>query len=78
MGQSSADHKLSLADLIDRFRRIGLTSGQGVLVHSALLTVGNVNGGASTVVEALLEILGSDGTLVVPTFTLAHESLRVR
>ncbi len=33
-----------------------------------------MDGGADTVVAALLEVLGADGTLVVPTFTFAHEA----
>jgi hypothetical protein len=41
-----------------------------VLVHSAMRTLGYVEGGANTVVAALLEVLGTRGTLVAPTFTL--------
>ena len=37
-------------------------------------TFGRIDGGAETVVDALLEVLGPRGTLVVPTFTFAHEA----
>lgn len=53
---------------------LGLRAGQTVLVHSALRTVGRVAGGPDAVVDALLAILGPSGTLVVPTFTFAHEA----
>lgn len=51
----------------------GLHDGDVVLVHSAMRTLGRVQGGADTVVSALLEVIGERGTLVVPTFTFIHE-----
>ena len=44
-----------------------------MFAHSARRTFGHVDGGADAVVDALLEVVGSTGTLVVPTFTFAHE-----
>jgi len=61
-------------DLVDGFRRLGLAPGQTALVHSAMRTLGPVDGGAGAIVGALLEVLGPNGTLVVPTFTFVHES----
>jgi aminoglycoside 3-N-acetyltransferase len=46
---------------------LGLGSGQTVLVHSSLSTFGYVVGGVRSVVTALIETLGPEGTLVVPT-----------
>lgn len=46
---------------------LGLPGGAVVLVHSALSSLGWVEGGAETVVDAFLERLGPAGTLVVPT-----------
>jgi aminoglycoside N3'-acetyltransferase len=65
---------LRLAELVDAFRRLGLQRGDVALVHSAFRTVGPVENGARSVVEALLDVLGPSGTLVVPTFTFAHEA----
>ena len=39
------------------------------MVHSSLRSLGFVDGGPETVVDALLQALGPHGTLVVPTFT---------
>ena len=39
------------------------------MVHSSLRSIGSVEAGAAMAVDALLEALGPDGTLVVPTFT---------
>jgi len=45
---------------------LGLGSGDVVLVHSAL---GGMACDPETLLEATLDVLGEDGTLVVPTFT---------
>ena len=65
---------LSQEEIVQGLRRTGLKSGDVVLVHSAMRTFGLIDGGAETVVAALLEVLGERGTLVVPTFTFAHEA----
>jgi aminoglycoside 3-N-acetyltransferase len=52
--------------------RLGVRPGGVVLVHSSLSALGWVCGGAETVVQALLDALGRDGTLVVPTHTTGN------
>jgi aminoglycoside 3-N-acetyltransferase len=49
-------------------RKLGLKAGDIVMVHSSLSSLGHVEGGALTVIEALLEVLAPTGTLLVPTF----------
>ena len=43
---------------------LGLGPGDIVVVHASLSSFGRVRGGAKTVVDALLETLGKDGTLL--------------
>jgi aminoglycoside 3-N-acetyltransferase len=57
------------ATLASDLRALGLNAGDTVLVHSSASSLGFVVGGAQTVVQALLDVLGPDGTLVVPTHT---------
>lgn len=57
------------AGLAAELGRLGVRSGSVLLVHSALSALGWVCGGAQTVVEALLDALGPDGTLVAPSHT---------
>jgi len=59
--------------LADQLRGLGLTHGSGVLVHSSLRAVRPVEGGADAVVDALLDVVGEEGLLVVPTFTYDSE-----
>ena len=62
---------LDRAALVRDLTRLGVPRGGLVMVHSSLRSLGHVAGGAGTVVAALLETLGPEGTLVVPTFTYA-------
>ena len=59
---------LTKNDLVTGFRTTGLTAGDVVLVHSSYKSLGPVDGGPQTVVDALLEVLTPSGTLIMPTF----------
>ncbi|QFZ77022.1 aminoglycoside N(3)-acetyltransferase [Streptomyces fagopyri] len=53
--------------LAAELRALGVRPGESLLVHSSLRSLGWVNGGPVAVVQGLLDALGPDGTLVVPT-----------
>jgi len=69
MPQESHIPTVTKADILAGLRRVGLEPGDVVLVHSSLSAFGRVEGGADTVIDALLEVLGPEGTAVFPTFT---------
>lgn len=50
-------------------RALGLRPGDVVLTHSSARSLGFVVGGAQAIVQALLDVIGPDGTLVVPAHT---------
>jgi len=55
-------------DLIIGLQELGLRSGDKVLAHTSLSSLGIVEGGARTVIEALLEVIGPQGTLMMAYF----------
>ena len=54
--------------LCAELRELGLRPGAAVMMHSSLSALGPVEGGAATVVDALLDAVGDGGTLLVPAF----------
>ncbi|MCI6272142.1 MAG: AAC(3) family N-acetyltransferase [Erysipelotrichaceae bacterium] len=60
------DKTISKTEIIESLYQVGVREGMVLEVHSSLFSLGYVIGGAQTVVDALLEILGEDGTLVMP------------
>ena len=53
---------------------LGLSQGDSVLVHSSYKSMGGLEGGIQTFVEALLSVVGDTGTLIVPTLTFVEVS----
>jgi aminoglycoside 3-N-acetyltransferase len=47
-----------------QLRDLGLAQSDTVMVHASLRAVGPIEGRAATLVEALLDVLGAEGTLV--------------
>lgn len=52
----------------DDLQRLGLSKNVAVMMHSSLSALGNVEGGAETVVDAIFDVIGTGGTLLVPAF----------
>ncbi len=51
------------------FEDLGIEAGQIVIVHASLSKIGWTVGGPVSVIKALMQILTSKGTLVMPTFS---------
>ena len=50
--------------LVADLRRLGVREGGITMVHTRMSAIGHVVGAAETVVRALLEVLGPEGTLM--------------
>lgn len=57
---------LTRQEIAAGLRELGVRPGMVLMVHSSLSALGHVDGGARTVIEALIEVLGPDGTLMMP------------
>lgn len=66
--------------ILTALERMGLHPACDIMVHASLSALGMVEGGAGTVVEALMEVSGVDGAVIIPSFRDAirseHYSLR--
>ena len=56
-------------DIVFSLECMGIEKGDTILLHSALTSIGKVDGGADTVIDAFLEAIGEEGTLVMSTLT---------
>ena len=54
-------------EIIQKLKEVGLKSGDTVMVHTSLGKMGYVCGGAQAVIEALMEVVGDSGTIMMPT-----------
>jgi aminoglycoside 3-N-acetyltransferase len=64
----SGKTRVTRGDVVAGLRGMGIGAGWLLQVHSSLSRLGYVEGGADTVVDALLEVVGTEGTVMVPTF----------
>ncbi|MGC8805853.1 MAG: aminoglycoside N(3)-acetyltransferase, partial [Candidatus Ratteibacteria bacterium] len=53
-------------DIVLGLKKLGLRKGDIVLVHSSLSSLGKVEGGPETVIQALIEVVGKTGTIMMP------------
>ena len=69
------EDEVSFADIVRALQSAGVRSGDVVMVHSSLFQLGrpadltNRNAVPDAFVQAFNQVLGPDGTLLVPTFT---------
>ncbi len=58
---------ITVDSLKEDLTELGVTPGMVLLVHSSLSSLGFVSGGPVAVILALEEVLGPEGTLIMPT-----------
>lgn len=62
---------LTQKDIEAGLRELGLRRGDAVEVHSSLSSFGWVEGGATTVIEALMSVVGKEGALVMSAYPVS-------
>lgn len=60
--------ELGVGDILLALRRLGVEPGMRLMVHSSLSSFGSVDGGALTVIRALMAAVTPRGTLLMPSF----------
>ena len=64
----SNDPEIGRDAILTALAQVGVAKGDTLLVHSSLSACGHIIGGAKTIIEAIIEAIGPDGNLFVPTF----------
>jgi len=59
---------LTQSDIEVGLAELGVTKGMALEIHSSLSSFGQVEGGAKTIISALVNVVGSEGSLIMPTF----------
>ncbi len=54
-------------DILHALSEVGVTQGQSIMVHTSLSKLGFVCGGPQIIIESLIESVGADGTIMMPT-----------
>lgn len=54
-------------DIVEALRQIGVKNGQNIIVHTSMKNFGFVCGGPQVIIESLIEMVGQDGTIMMPT-----------
>lgn len=62
---------LDQAKILVALEAVGVKPGMAVCVHSALSRLGHIDGGPDTLINALMEAVGPDGALLMPSFSTA-------
>ena len=65
---NNAMEELNQDTLVEQLRQVGVKQGDLLHLKVSMKAIGKINGGASTLLNALLEVVGSEGTLVADAF----------
>jgi len=60
---------VSKSRIEEDLKSLGLEENDWVFMHSSLKSLGYVRRGANTVIDAIMDVVGEEGLLMVPTFT---------
>ena len=58
---------ITINSLYQDLVKLGVNRGDILLVHSSLSSLGWVCGGAQSVITAIMDVLGNEGTLIMPS-----------
>ena len=64
---------MNKSQLVKELKKVGLQEGMILEVHSSLSSFGHIEGGAETIIEALIECVGENGSIFMPALALSPE-----
>lgn len=74
MSNSNSDDRIFTKEkLINDLQNLGIVESDCLVVTASLKSIGKVDGGASTVLQSLLDVIGSDGGVLGLSFTPTYQ-----
>jgi aminoglycoside 3-N-acetyltransferase len=67
-----SNKKHNFQSLTEDFKNLGIKPDDNVLIHSSMKSIGEVEGGADTVLDVFIKYLAENGNIVLPTHTWAQ------
>ena len=61
--------KYNYEELIEQIKNMGIKPSDTVIIHSSMKSIGDVEGGADTVIDAFKDYLAEEGLLLIPALT---------
>jgi aminoglycoside 3-N-acetyltransferase len=68
--------RVTKQQIVKDLRSLGIQEGSVIFVHSSLKSIGFVEGGAETVIDALMEAVGPEGTLTMPCLSVSGSMVK--
>lgn len=65
--QAERGEVITFGQLVADIQKCGIEAGDSVLVHSSFSKIGFVEGGPKTFIDALLQVIGPSGNLLMPS-----------
>jgi aminoglycoside N3'-acetyltransferase len=66
---------ISRSQIVEQLRALGVIAGDVLLVHMSFRAVRPVEGGPPGLIAALRDVVGADGTLVMPSWTSSDDEI---
>ena len=75
-GQLIYHRKYTAKELISLMQEMGMKSGSFICIHSSMKEFYNYTGTAEELIQGILDVLGPEGTLMMPAFPLPINELK--
>ena len=65
------------SELIKVFKKAGLKTGDTILIHSSIFSLGRLQDGLDTLYYSIRNIIGPTGNVIVPNFTYSFRRKKI-
>jgi aminoglycoside 3-N-acetyltransferase len=70
VNKAAGAERVTAAEIAAAIRSLGVKAGSDAIVHSSMRGLGVIEGGPEAVIEAVLDVLGTEGTMLVPAYSM--------